>query len=351
MATASSAAIHARARLDDPTTGSPGESEDPMRARGITYDTGFTPGGRSTRPVFDSDAARRELHTIADELHCDAVRITGDDPERLTIAAQHAVDTGMEVWFSPFPCELSATQMLPYFADCATRADAVGAAVFVAGCELSLFADGFLPGTDTFARIESFTSGDPSALDTLSDANTRINRALGDIAATVREHFHGKLSYAAATWEDIDWSPFDIIGIDAYGDPAHPDYSAGVRALRQQGKPIAVTEVGCCTYRGAAEHGGMGWTVVDFDAAPQRVIGTPIRDEDEQVRYMRALFTLFEEESVDTAFWHTYASYTLPHNPDPSFDLDLASFGVCKIMPDGSLTPKNAFYALADICK
>ena len=59
---------------------------------------------------------------IADDLHCDAVRITGGDPERLAVAAEHAADAGLEVWFSPFPCELPATDLLPYFADCADRA-------------------------------------------------------------------------------------------------------------------------------------------------------------------------------------------------------------------------------------
>ncbi|GAB2681703.1 hypothetical protein [Nocardia goodfellowii] len=321
-----------------------------MRARGITYDTGFTPSGQSSRSSFDPESARRELRIIADELHCDAVRITGDDPERLTVAAQHAVDAGLEVWFSPFPCELSADQLLPYFADCAVRADAVGAEVFVAGCELTLFGTGFLPGAHTLARIAAFTSDEPSALAGLADANARLNAALAATAATVRKRFHGKLTYAAGTWEDIDWTPFDIVGIDAYGDPAHPAYRQGLEALRTLGKPIAVTEVGCCTYRGAAELSGSGWDIIDHDAEPPRVTGDYRRDEDEPVRYMRALFDLFEAESVDTAFWHTFASYHLRHHPDPRFDTDLASFGVCKVMPDGSLAPKRAFHALADLC-
>ncbi|WP_194820132.1 hypothetical protein [Nocardia sp. XZ_19_385] len=321
-----------------------------MRARGITYDTGCTPSGRSTRSFFDPDAARAELRIIAEELHCDAVRITGGDPERLTVAAQHAVDAGLEVWFSPFPCELTHEQLLPYFEDCAERAEAVGAEVFVAGCELSLFGSGFLPGPDTLARIETFTSGDPTVLAGLSDANARINSALADAAATVRKRFRGKLTYAAGLWEDIDWTPFDIIGIDAYGDPGHPAYRQGLQALCAAGKPIAVTEVGCCTYRGAAELSGFGWDIIDYDTDPPRTKGDYRRDEDEQVRYMRELFDFFEAESVDTAFWHTFASFHLPHHPNPQYDTDLASFGVCKVMPDHSLAPKHAYQALADIC-
>ena len=322
-----------------------------MRAKGITYDTGFTPGGRSTRPVFHADAAKREMHSIAEDLHCDAVRITGGDPERLTVAARHATEAGLEVWFSPFPCELSAEQLLPYFADCADRAETVGADVFVAGCELSLFAPGFLPGADTFARIKTFTSGDAAALAALADAGAPMNALLAETAATVRKRFSGKVTYASATWEEIDWAPFDIVGVDAYVDPTDPAFRPGLRRYLQHGKPVAATEFGCCTYRGAAARGGMGWDIVDYDADPQHIDGDYVRDEDEQARYLRELFTAFDQEGVDTAFWFTFASYHLPHRDDPRFDLDLAAFGVCKVMPDGDLVPKRSFHALAETCR
>jgi len=51
-----------------------------MRARGINYDTGTFPGDQLTRRSFDEDAVRREMAVIADELHCDAVRVSGRDP-------------------------------------------------------------------------------------------------------------------------------------------------------------------------------------------------------------------------------------------------------------------------------
>ncbi|GIF67329.1 hypothetical protein Ais01nite_53640 [Asanoa ishikariensis] len=318
-----------------------------MRAKGITYDTGFAPGGRSSRPVFDADAVRRELRVIADDLHCAAVRITGGDPERLTVAAEHAVDAGLEVWFSPFPCELPATDLLPYFADCADRAQEVGADVFVAGCELSLFAAGFLPGDDSFARITALTDGAPEALTRLAEMPVQLNAVLADTAATVRERFRGKVTYAAGTWEQIDWAPFDIASVDAYGD-ASDAFRQGVREYQRHGKPLAATEFGCCTYRGAAERGGMGWAIVDHEADPPRLDGDYTRDEGEQARYLREMITLFDEEGVDTAFWFTFASYGSPHHTDPRFDLDMASYGVCKLMPDGSLAPKQSFHAMAE---
>ena len=72
-----------------------------MRAKGITYDTGFLNQGTSTHERFAPDLVRRDLRVIRDDLHCTAVRVTGGDLDRLEIAAQYAADLGLEVWFSP----------------------------------------------------------------------------------------------------------------------------------------------------------------------------------------------------------------------------------------------------------
>ena len=84
-----------------------------MRARGINYDTAFYPDGNSSRKTFDPEVVRREMRVIADELHCTAVRVSGGDPDRLGVAAEHAAAAGLEVWFAPFPCELTTEEMLP----------------------------------------------------------------------------------------------------------------------------------------------------------------------------------------------------------------------------------------------
>ncbi|GAA3661837.1 hypothetical protein GCM10022224_026790 [Nonomuraea antimicrobica] len=54
----------------------------------------------------------RELRIIRDDLHCTAVRVMGGDPERIELAAAHAADLGLEVWFSPYPLELAAEETL-----------------------------------------------------------------------------------------------------------------------------------------------------------------------------------------------------------------------------------------------
>ena len=121
-----------------------------MRGKGITYDTGFFHAGVSTHEPFDSIVVKREMRIIHDDLHCNAVRITGGSADRLEVAAAHAVEAGLEVWFSPFTCDLATDELLLLLADCAERAERLrtqGAeVVVVTGAELGLFTRGFLPG-------------------------------------------------------------------------------------------------------------------------------------------------------------------------------------------------------------
>ncbi|WP_220502038.1 hypothetical protein [Microbispora sp. H10670] len=49
---------------------------------------------------------------------------------------------------------------------------------------------------------------------------------------------------------------------------------------------------------------------------------------------------------MDSAFWFTFAGYNLPHHPDPRRDLDLASYGVVRVLEDGRREPKEVFGAL-----
>ena len=326
-----------------------------MRAKGINYDTGVTPGGKQSRPVFDLAEVRRELRVIADELHCTAVRISGADPSRIARAASIAAELGLEVWFAPFPCDLTPAEMLPLFLDCADRAEALrrdgAAVVLVVGCEISLFAKGFLPGDDVYARIEGIMTGKPETFAAFATAPAEVTAFLAGTAAAVRERFGGRITYASGLWEDIDWTPFDFVSVDAYRDKENADNFRDQLVDRVKlGKPVAVTEFGCCTYVGAGERGGMGWAIIDDKADPPRLNGDYVRDEQEQVRYLRELLPIFEEVGVDTALWFTFASYNAPYSPDPRHDLDMAAYGVVRVTDEG-LVPKAVFAVLAEACR
>jgi hypothetical protein len=331
-----------------------------MRGKGINYDTGFCPGGDNSREHFDADVVGREMRIIARELHCTAVRISGGEPARLSMAGELAAAEGLEVWFAPFPCELTTGELAPLFADCADRAEHLrrsGAnVVLVTGCELTLFGAGFLPGGTVYQRIQGLKSRGPRLYAAFARLPKKLNSFLGATAEAARSRFAGPLTYASGLWEPVDWKPFDIVATDAYRDASNAGtFRSELRKRRQYGKPFAVTEFGCCGYAGAADRGGMGWAIIDGSTDPPRLDGDYRRDESEQTRYLEELSTIFAEEGVDLAFWFTFAGYPLVHDPDPRRDLDMASYGVVKMLPSGPGTgyhglgwePKLAFGALA----
>ena len=235
-----------------------------MRTFGITYDTGFTTAGTTTREPFDPAIVSREMQIIRNELHCDAVRVTGGDRDRLETAARDAADAQLEVWYSPFTNGLTPGELLDFLADSAERAERAerlrrGGAevVFLTGSEISLFTVGLLPG-DTFEERTAVLA-DPQLLRaTLPVLPAQVNAFLGKAVAVVRARFGGRIGYASLPFEGVDWAPFDIVATDAgYRDAQTAGRLAdALRALTAHGKPAAVTEFGCTTYRGAADDGG-----------------------------------------------------------------------------------------------
>jgi len=217
-----------------------------MRAKGITYDTGFVRDGAISREAFDADVVKRELEIIRDDLHCTAVRITGGDPGRLELAANYAAELGLEVWFSPYPLELSSDEMLWLFADCAERAERLrqrGAeVVFVAGAELCLMSKGFLPGDSIAERLDLLVSQRDRMSERVSELSARVNEFLRNAVVVVRKRFGGKITYAAIHLERVDWTPFDFVCMDLYRSADGAErFADGVRALVAQGKPVAIT--------------------------------------------------------------------------------------------------------------
>ncbi|MFC9660107.1 hypothetical protein ACFVJ5_07715 [Nocardia sp. NPDC127606] len=332
-----------------------------MRANGITYDTGFIREGQSSRPHFDPDIVRQELRIIRDELHCTAVRIVGGDPDRLERAAAYAADLGLEVWFSPYPLEQTTAQMLELFADCAERAERIrqrGAeVVFVAGAELSLMNIGFLPGASLDERVAALTV--PNALPGLvGEVGAHINDFLGAAVPLFRERFGGKITYAAVPLERVDWTPFDFVSLDLYRSAEVADrFADGVRDLVAQGKPVAITEFGAASFHGAGDVGARGLEIVEYGPGPIRLRATCLRDEAGQAAYLRELLELFDDSGIDSAFVFLFALYDMPHRPDgdPRDDLDLASYGIVKVLdraghtyPGLAWEPKLAFAAVAD---
>jgi hypothetical protein len=335
-----------------------------MRAKGIAYDTGFVRDGRISRERFDPDVVRRELAIIRDDLHCNAVHVVGGDPERLELAARCAADLGLEVWFSPYPLELTTAEILSLFADCAERAERIrkGGAdvVFVTGVELSIMNRGFFPGDDLEQRLRLLLGEPDGRAERLAEASGRLNEFLGDVVTAVRDRFRGRITYACIPFERVDWTPFDIMSVELIRSAEVADqFQEGVRTLVAQGKPVAITGFGTATWQGAADVAPRSMEIVEYDETgrPVGLDGDYVRDEAGQAAYLRELLEIFDAEGVDSAFVYLFALDNFPHRPgDPRHDLDLASLGIVKVLedrngdtyPDMPWEPKAAFTALGE---
>jgi hypothetical protein len=329
--------------------------------KAVNYDVGMRASARwPSRPEFDSAVVRRELQIIKQDLGCSAVRIFGESPERLRVAAEYALEAGLGVWLSPDLYNAGRREWLDYLTECARIAGGLGSpdVVFVLGRELTFFMHGLVRGADAFARMKTFSSM-PRLLANVAvkgSWNRNLNRFLAAAAAAVREQFEGQVTYASGPWEQVDWTDLDIVAVDLYRDAGNAAvFRDKLRPYLGHGKPVAITEFGCCTYQGAGDKGGMGWAVVDRDATPPLLTPGLVRDEHEQAAYVTDLLDVFSDEGVSTAFTFTFASYSYPHHPEPRHDLDLAAYGLVTCYrdhfgttyPDMPWEPKEAFRALA----
>ena len=341
-----------------------------MRGKGINYDTGFLSADTTTHEPFDPHIVKREMRVIRDDLHCTAVRITGGNVDRLAIAASHAAEAGLEVWLCPFTNGLTIEELLELLADCAERAERLrrhGAkVVMLTGSEASLFTVGFFPG-DTLDERMSIIADPSRARAAIPAVRTRMSDFLRRAVEVVRARFGGSVSYASLPFEGVDWTLFDIVATDAgYRSKAMAAmFSDQIRAFvaqgRALGKPVAITEFGCATFRGAGQLASRSviGNVQYENGRPARLGGDYVRDENEQAVYLCELLDVFEAEGVDSAFVYTFARYDLPHRGTPGEDLDIASCGIVRVVdserkssisgyPEMSWEPKAAFTALAD---
>lgn len=335
-----------------------------MRAKGVAYDTGFIYRGSVSRERFDPGVVRRELAIIRDDLHCNAVQVVGGDPGRLELAARHAAELGLEVWFSPCPLELAPGEILALFADCAERAERLRKAgaevVFVAGIELSLMDRGFVPGNTVQERL-SWLFSEPGRRERLTGVSACLGDFLARAVAEIRERFAGKITYASIPFERPDWALFDIVSVELIRNAdVAGQYRDGVRSLVAGGKPVAITGFGASTYLGAGDRGARAMEIVEYDDSqtPLRLDGKYTRDEPGQAANLREVLEILDVEGVDSAFVWLFELCNFPHRPDgdPRDDLDLASPGIVKTLenrhgdtyPDMTWEPKAAFAAVAE---
>ncbi|GAA3850994.1 hypothetical protein [Streptomyces sedi] len=312
-----------------------------LNVRGISYLVGDA----------TEDALRRDLRVIARELRCTTVMLIGPDADRLAAAARLALDTGLDVYLRPNIPDLRRAPQLARLDELAGLAEELrlrhpGRVTLLVGSEFSHTAPGIVPGPWSFVRLRV-------VLRFRRLLRRRVERRLNDllaaVAATARRRFHGPLGYAAAGWENPDWSLFDLVGVSLYRSAGNREgYVSRLRELvRSCEKPLVITEFGCGAFTGADARGAASFQIVNWYSATPRIRRPHPRDESVQARYLGELIALYAAEGVHGCFVFTYAMPDFPHRDDPATDLDRAGFGLVAVTETGERRPKAAFHEVA----
>ncbi len=339
-----------------------------MNYYGVNYDIGLDysiPGQRVIKPTIDEIGF--DLRVIREELHANAIRLYGTDPAVLREAARLALDVGLHVWLSPRLINGTRTETLRYIDDCAREFEGLHKdqngteVIFVVGTEFTLDARGLIKGLTILDRIQNLFT--PfwiirKILHLSPHYQQDLNSLVVEAAAAARRQFTGRITYAAGLWESIDWSPFDIVSMNYYRASFNErSYGKGLEKLEAFGKPVAITEFGCCCYVGADKKGPAGYDIIDRNASPPCLKGQYVRSEETQARLLTDLLVTYESAGIEAAFVFDFIQRSLLHSTDPQRDLDMASFGIVAATGEPSLLvntrwkPKQAFEKTAAIFK
>lgn len=343
-----------------------------MQIKGVNYDVG-TQMGVNWRPDYDPDVVQRELAIIANDLHCNAVGISGKDIGRVLVTAEAALRLGLQAWLNPADwSDIPPEATLAYITGAARAAQPLherypGKVVLSVGSEFTLFMQGIVPGKTMMQRVRTVLK-----TDTIKSGhhNQPLNDFLGRAVAEVRKVFSGPVMYRSLVWEHVDWSRFDIIGVDHYwAEKIKDQYLDMVKPLFTYGKPVINTGFGFNTT--TAPVTGMLGTLGDLPffrvlLHQQPVIGRFIRpqlkvvsERDEALQAQRLVnnLKLLDEAGFNGAFIDTFILPTYPYSDTPKYDLDRASSNLVKYFengrhgttyPDMRWEPKEGFRAVAN---
>ena len=335
-----------------------------LRHRGINYDVGTNyeagypdPVSLSTREYDVAGHMRRDIRVIDEQLNCNAISIHGTDVPLLIAAAELAVKRGLFVWVQPRLIDSSPSDRLAHMRFAARGAERLrnrhpGRVGFNVGVETSLFMDGIVPGDTYIDRLGPLFETFPVP----APIQQALNAHLVEACTVARSVFDGPLTYSAGPWEDVDWTPFDVVGLDVYAplvdEAAYLEYLNGFHSY---GKPVIATEFGTTTHEGAELAFGGDANIIDWSTNPPSLIGDPVRSEATQANDIERKLAVFKSASLDGAFVFTFMEPHYLHTENPLHDLDMASFGIVAPVledPDGGFgspvdwVPKEAFHRI-----
>jgi hypothetical protein len=308
-----------------------------VRRKGVLYDVGRVLTG-NWRPDYHPGLVRRELAIIAGDLHCTAVKICGRDIDRLVLAGDAAAELGLEVWLCPELWDKSPEATLAHIEAAAGAAEQLRSrrpdqVVLSVGTELSLFMRGILPGRTFAGRVRHLVEQPRRAAQ-----ETPLCEYLTQTAATVRRVFDGPITYASLPFERVDWSQFDIVGVDHYWHQRIADrYLQTLQRWLDLGKPVVISEFGFRTRTGADQTGAAGPENINGPSMlahsipvagrriQPRVKTIHERNEAVQATSLLRQLEIIDQAGVDGAFVHTFVFPLMPYDDNPRHDLDTDS--------------------------
>lgn len=331
-----------------------------MKYKGITYDIGTEYiSGNTTRAGLTFEVIEKDLFQIKNNLNCNCVRIYGTDKKWLMIATQIALNTGLDVWLSPRLINENAQDTIDYIQNIAREVHIFKSLypsreiVFILASEATIDVKGFISGETIYERIQSISK--PSfflkkALGITPSYQKPFNKFLSEACLAVKKHFSGRVTYACGMWETVDWKPFDIVSINLYKASFNKSFFERIiKKMKSEGKPLAITEFGCCTYIGADKKGPTGYTVLDTTTEPPTFKEKCERNEKTQADYIEDLLQTFNREKVDATFVFDFYMQKLLYNENPSLDYDKASFGLTKSTGQNRWEPKMSFATVSKL--
>jgi hypothetical protein len=329
-----------------------------LTVKGVNYDVGtnLLPGGGLSRSMWRPESMRQEIRAIRDELHADSVGVYGTDLDRLVQTATAALEDGLHVWLQPRLYEAGPQETLDNLARTAAAAERLrkeyGAIDLNVGCELTIFSAGIMPGATYDRRSAKLAS--PVYWPLFPWFNRKLNRLLGRAAEVARSAFEGRITYGSGLWERVDWTPFDVVGLDYYRMSYNRSrYVENLRGFHRHGKPVVVVEFGCGAFDGAAEKGPSAHEIIDYGGPVPVIDERWTRNERVQADQLAELIGIYEAENVHGAYAFEFIEPGHPHSADPRHDLDKAGYGLVKVIPDGAGSyrwePKAAFHEIARI--
>ncbi|MBB6171343.1 hypothetical protein HNR23_001403 [Nocardiopsis mwathae] len=284
------------------------------------------------------------MTAIREDLSCNAVSIMATDPRRLIEAADIAVESGLFAWLQPRVIDgrpRATASVLRELGPAAERRRSQHGKIGInVGCELTLTSRGIVPGRLFGHRSQRL----PQLIRKRKPRfDRKLNELLDRLVTVTRESFDGPITYSAGDWESVDWSRFDYVGLDTYRDERNAQvYADQVRRHVERGKPVLITEFGCCAYRGAAELGADGYDIFDHRTDPPRITAELTRDEDVQADYVTQSLDALTSAGVHGAFVFAFSEPTYVHTADPATDQDLGCFGIVKVTREAGDTPEAA---------